>query len=70
MHQAITHLSFADWVIFIFDHPAEGPDRMRLAEPDRDAPARVGLRHEAASGGSGGVPAASSSFSKPRTSGN
>ena len=21
----ITHLSFADWVYFIFDHPAEGP---------------------------------------------
>ena len=25
MHGAITHLSFADWVYFIFDHPAEGP---------------------------------------------
>ena len=25
MHQAIPHLSFADWVLFVFDHPAEGP---------------------------------------------
>ena len=25
MHRSITHLSFADWVYFIFDHPAEGP---------------------------------------------
>ena len=25
MQHAITHLSFADWVLFIFDHPAEGP---------------------------------------------
>ena len=24
MHRSITHLSFADWVYFIFDHPAEG----------------------------------------------
>ena len=25
MHRSIAHLSFADWVYFIFDHPAEGP---------------------------------------------
>jgi hypothetical protein len=25
VHRSITHLSFADWVYFIFDHPAEGP---------------------------------------------
>ena len=25
VHRSIAHLSFADWVYFIFDHPAEGP---------------------------------------------
>ena len=25
MHHGIAHLSFEDWVYFIFDHPAEGP---------------------------------------------
>src|SRR5262245_59169599 len=25
-HRGIDHLSFADWVSFVFDHPAEGPE--------------------------------------------
>jgi hypothetical protein len=25
MERAIPHLSFADWVLFVFDHPAESP---------------------------------------------
>ena len=32
MHRAITHLSFADWVCFIFDHPAEGPQWYAAAD--------------------------------------
>lgn len=30
MQRAITHLSFADWVLFVFDHPAEGRERERV----------------------------------------
>jgi hypothetical protein len=26
MNAPITHLPFADWVTFIFDHPADGPE--------------------------------------------
>ena len=41
MQHAITHLSFADWVIFIFDHPAEGPEWYWGDAPFWNAPAAL-----------------------------
>ena len=41
MQHAITHLSFADWVLFIFDHPAEGPQWYWGDAPSWNAPAAL-----------------------------
>jgi hypothetical protein len=42
MHGRIAHLSFEDWVHFIFDHPSEGPQWYWAVDaPFWDGPAEL-----------------------------
>src|SRR6266550_4979755 len=42
VHRVIDYLSFEDWVYFVFDHPAEGPEWYRGNEaPFWNAPAEL-----------------------------